>query len=30
VLDLIGSLEQDPKQGTSIGKDCYKIRLAIR
>lgn len=30
VLDLITSLEQNPAQGTPIGKDCYKIRLAIR
>ncbi len=30
VLELIGSLEEDPTQGTPIGKDCYKIRLAIR
>jgi hypothetical protein len=26
---LIESLEQEPKQGKSLGKDCYKIRLAI-
>ena len=26
---LITALEGDPKQGTPIGKDCYKIRLAI-
>lgn len=24
------SLEQNPLQGTPIGKDCYKIRMAIR
>jgi hypothetical protein len=30
VLDLITSLEENPTQGTPIGKDCYKIRLAIR
>lgn len=30
VLDLIGSLETNPIQGTALGKDCYKIRLAIR
>ena len=29
VLELVGSLEHDPVQGTPIGKDCYKIRLAI-
>ena len=27
--DLILSLKQDPFQGTPIGKDCYKIRIAI-
>ncbi len=27
---LIVSLETDPKQGTSIGSGCYKIRLAIK
>jgi len=26
---LIGSLEQNPTQGKSLGKDCFKIRLAI-
>jgi mRNA-degrading endonuclease RelE of RelBE toxin-antitoxin system len=26
---LIESLEQDPTQGKSLGKDCFKIRLAI-
>ena len=26
---LITALEKDPKQGTPIGKDCYKIRLAV-
>lgn len=26
---LISELEQDPTLGTSIGKDCYKIRLSI-
>lgn len=26
---LITTLEKDPKQGTPIGKDCYKIRLAV-
>lgn len=28
--DLIDRLEQDPEQGTPIGRGCYKIRLAIR
>jgi mRNA-degrading endonuclease RelE of RelBE toxin-antitoxin system len=27
--DFIDSLEETPTQGTSLGKDCYKIRLAI-
>lgn len=27
--NLIGSLEQNPQQGTSLGNNCYKIRLAI-
>lgn len=27
---LIGSLEQDPEQGTSIGRHCFKVRLAIK
>ncbi|HLF45419.1 MAG TPA: type II toxin-antitoxin system RelE/ParE family toxin [Chitinophagaceae bacterium] len=26
---LIESLEKDPAQGKSLGKDCFKIRLAI-
>jgi len=26
---LINSLEIDPKQGKSLGHDCYKIRLSI-
>lgn len=26
---LFESLEENPKQGTSLGKNCYKIRLAI-
>lgn len=26
---LIGSLKENPNQGTSLGNDCYKIRLAI-
>jgi mRNA-degrading endonuclease RelE of RelBE toxin-antitoxin system len=29
IATLIESLEQDPTQGKSLGKDCYKIRLAI-
>lgn len=30
VLALISSLEQHPVQGTALGRNCYKIRLAIR
>ncbi|NQZ76082.1 MAG: type II toxin-antitoxin system RelE/ParE family toxin [Ekhidna sp.] len=30
ILDLISSLEEDPIQGTPLGNDCYKIRLAIK
>ncbi len=26
---LIDSLKVEPKQGTSLGKGCYKIRMAI-
>src|SRR4051794_30666358 len=26
---LLKSLESDPLQGTSLGKDCYKIRMRI-
>jgi len=26
---LIGSLEQNPTQGEPLGKDCYKVRMAI-
>jgi len=27
---LIGSLEVEPTQGVALGKDCYKIRVAIK
>ncbi len=27
--ELVEKLKHDPEQGTSIGKNCYKIRLAI-
>ena len=27
---LIFLLEEDPKQGSPLGNDCYKIRLAIK
>ena len=29
-LALVKSLELNPKQGTTLGRDCYKIRLAIK
>ena len=28
--ELYESLENNPSQGTPIGKNCYKIRFAIR
>jgi mRNA-degrading endonuclease RelE of RelBE toxin-antitoxin system len=28
--ELADSLKQNPHQGVALGKDCYKIRLAIR
>lgn len=27
--NLIESLEENPTQGESLGKDCYKVRMAI-
>lgn len=30
IAQLIESLEADPRQGTPIGRSCYKVRLAIR
>jgi len=27
--ELLESLEQEPKQGTNLGNNCYKIRIAI-
>ncbi len=27
--ELLESLEQDPEQGTNLGNNCYKIRIAI-
>ena len=30
IEELINSLLKDPKQGEPLGKDCYKIRLAIK
>jgi mRNA-degrading endonuclease RelE of RelBE toxin-antitoxin system len=29
MFELVQSLKTEPFQGTSIGKNCYKIRLAI-
>ena len=29
IQDLLESLEIDPIQGEPLGKDCYKIRMAI-
>jgi hypothetical protein len=28
--ELFDSLELDPTQGTALGNDCYKIRVAIK
>ncbi|MEX0966534.1 MAG: type II toxin-antitoxin system RelE/ParE family toxin [Bacteroidia bacterium] len=28
--ELVRSLRNDPEQGTAIGHNCYKIRLAIK
>jgi hypothetical protein len=30
LVDLIASLEEYPVQGTPLGNDCYKIRIAIK
>ena len=27
--ELIRSLEQEPEQGTSLGNNCFKIRIAV-
>ena len=27
--ELIKSLEQEPEQGTSLGNNCFKIRIAV-
>jgi len=29
ISNLIASLEQEPLQGEPLGKDCYKVRMAI-
>ena len=28
-IALLDGLEQDPEQGTSLGNNCFKIRIAI-
>lgn len=28
-IALLDSLEQDPEQGTPLGNNCFKIRIAI-
>jgi mRNA-degrading endonuclease RelE of RelBE toxin-antitoxin system len=28
-IELVQSLKEEPNQGTPLGNDCYKIRLAI-
>ena len=28
-IDLLESLQQKPKQGTALGNNCYKIRMAV-
>ena len=30
ILNLIKELKENPMTGTSIGKNCYKIRLSIK
>ena len=29
ISELFNSLQENPEQGTSLGKNCHKIRLAI-
>lgn len=29
IARLINSLEENPKQGKPLGKDCYKVRMSI-
>ena len=29
LIELVQKLKQDPAQGTSIGKNCFKVRIAI-
>ncbi|MCO6482047.1 MAG: type II toxin-antitoxin system RelE/ParE family toxin [Flavobacteriales bacterium] len=30
VAELIEGLTHDPLQGTALGRDCYKVRMAVR
>ncbi|MDZ7777592.1 MAG: type II toxin-antitoxin system RelE/ParE family toxin [Bacteroidales bacterium] len=30
LAEMVDSLEVDPTQGTALGNDCYKIRVAIK
>lgn len=30
LVELISSLERNPKTGIHLGKDCYKIRMAVK
>jgi hypothetical protein len=30
LLELIKSLKENPEQGVSLGKGCFKIRIAIQ
>lgn len=30
IIKIVESLENKPNQGTPLGKDCFKIRLAIQ
>ena len=29
LLDLVQDLKENPKQGTAIGRSCFKIRIAV-
>lgn len=29
LLILVNSLKQNPEQGTSLGQNCFKIRIAV-
>lgn len=29
MLDVVDELAENPQMGTPIGKDCYKIRVAV-